>query len=156
MTPSGSLSKAEEEALPFTVDELCRANRHVAASQRRYLTEHIQFITHQGKQVLMLDVSHCSASEVGTIFRAVPEFVNTRPQRSVLILSDFTGAPFDLEAVRVMKEAAVFNKPYVKKSAWTGTASFPQEFAKNVSSFSRREFTVFEARKEALAWLLKD
>jgi hypothetical protein len=156
VTQRASLSKADEEESLFTVVELSRATRHIAASQRQYLTEHIHFVTYHGKQILMLDVSHCSASEVGTIVRAVPEFVNTRPRRSVLILSDFTGAAFDLEAVRVMKETAVFNKPYVKKSAWVGTTSLPQESAKNVSSFSRRQFTVFETRKEALAWLLKD
>lgn len=55
-----------------------------------------------------------------------------------------------------MKETAVFDKLYVKKSAWTGTESFPQAFSENVKSFSRRKFPVFETRKEALAWLTKD
>jgi hypothetical protein len=44
--------------------------------------------------------------------------VTTQPRGSVLILSDFTGASFDEEAIRAMKESAVFDKPYIKKSAW--------------------------------------
>ena len=132
------------------------ARQHAAASPSHYLTHHIHFIHHQGKQVLPIDLSNCSASEVERIFRAVPETVTTRPRGSVLILSDFTGASFDLEGVRVMKETAVFDKLYVKKSAWTGTKSFPQGFSDNVRSFSRREFPVFETCKEALAWLTKD
>jgi hypothetical protein len=156
VTQHALLSKAGNGKPSFTVEDFSHASRHLAASHHQYLTEHINFITYQGKQVLMLDVSHCLASEVETLFRGLPEFVTTRPRLSVLILSDFTGAAFDLEAVRVMKETAVFNKPHVRKSAWMGTASLPQEFAKSLSSFSRREFGVFETRKEALAWLWKD
>jgi hypothetical protein len=118
--------------------------------------DHIQFINYQSKQVLLLDLSNCSPAEVGRIFQAVPEFVTTRGRDSVLILSDFTGASFDPEAIRAMKEAAVFDKPYVKKSAWMGTGNFPKALATDVSTFSRRKFPVFETRKEALAWLAKD
>ena len=73
-----------------------------------------------------------------------------------MILSDFTGASFDEEAVRVMKEAAVFDKPFIKKTAWVGAADFPEEFAKKVRNFSRRTFPAFKTREEALAWLVKD
>lgn len=135
---------------------LPRTKCHAATSQRQHLTDHIHFIHHQGKQILLLDLSDCSAPEVEKIFRAVPEFVATRPLGSVLILSDFTGASFDPEAVRAMREASVFDKPYVKKSAWTGTENFPQTCAESVRIFSRREFPVFENRQEALAWLIKD
>jgi hypothetical protein len=120
------------------------------------MTDRIRFITHQGKQILLIDISHCSAAEVERIYRSVPEVVTTRPRRSLLILSDFTGASFDQEAVRVMKETAVFDKPYVKKSAWAGAESFSREFSENLSSFSGREFPTFKTREDALAWLAKD
>src|SRR5580658_10792602 len=108
-----------------TVNEASRAKQHTATSQVQYLTDHIRFITHQGKQILLINLFHCSAAEVERIFRAVPEFVTTRPRGSVLILSDFRGASIDQEAIRVMKETAVFDKIYVKKSAWTGAESLP-------------------------------
>jgi hypothetical protein len=116
----------------------------------------IQFITHQAKQILLIDLSNCSAGEVEKIVRTVPEVVTTRQRGSVLILSDFTGSSFDEEAVRAMKEAAVFDKPYIKKSAWVGAESLPELFSENVKSFSRREFPAFKTREEALAWLVKD
>jgi hypothetical protein len=149
MQPTTKLSRGDEEA------QATRA-QHDATSQRQYLTEHIRFINHKGKQVLLLDLSNCSAAEVENIFRAVPGIVTTRPCGSVLVLSDFTGASFDREAIRVMKESAVFDKPFVKKSAWTGAENFPRVFSENLSSFSRREFPVFETREKALAWLAKD
>jgi hypothetical protein len=120
------------------------------------MIDRIQSMIHQDKQVILVDLSNSSASEVERIVREVPEFVTSRPLASVLILSDFTGASFDGDAMQVMKETAVFDKPYVKKSAFVGTESFPREFSKSLSSFSRREFPTFKSRAEALAWLVKD
>ena len=120
------------------------------------MTDRIRFIPHQGKQILLIDLSYCTAAQVEEVFRAVPDVVTTRPRGSVLILSDFTGASFGHEAIRVMKETAVFDKVYVKKSAWAGTENLPQELSKSLSSFSGREFFVFKTRAEALAWLAED
>ena len=120
------------------------------------MIDRIRFITHQGKQILLVDLSKCSPDNVDRIFRAVPDVVTTRPLGSVLILSDFMGASFDAEAIRVMQQTAVFNKPYVKKSAFVGTKSFPTGFFENLKHFSRRDFPAFETRDEALAWLAKD
>jgi hypothetical protein len=120
------------------------------------MNDRIRFITHQGKQILLVDLSHCSASMVEEILRKVPEIVTTRPRGSVLIFSDFTAATFDAEAIRVMKETAVFDKPYVKKTAWVGAENFPKEFSESLKNFSHREFPTFQSRDEALAWLAKD
>lgn len=120
------------------------------------MTDRVRFITHQDKQILLGDLSNCSAAQVQEIVGALPELVTTRPRNSVLILSDFTGASFDEESLRVMKETAVFDKPFIKKTAWVGTKHFPDAFAKNLKSFSRRDFPAFETRKDALDWLVKE
>jgi len=151
--PPSTLSNNDEGTPLFAAHEALSAKEHADTSQRQYLTDHIHFIHHQRKQILLLDLSNCSAAGVRTIFQAVPEFVTVRPRASVFILADFTGASFDAEAIRVMKEAAVFDKPYVRKCAWTGTE---QAVAEIVSRFSGREFPIFETRKEALTWLAKD
>jgi hypothetical protein len=115
------------------------------------LTDRLRFITHQGKQILLVDLSNCTA-EVEKIIRAVPGVVTTRPRASVLILSDFTGASFDEEAIRAMKESAVFDKPYVKRSAWVGAENFPELFSESVRNFSRREFPAFKTRAARKLW----
>jgi hypothetical protein len=120
------------------------------------MADRIRFISHAGKQILLVDFSNCSARDVERVCRAVPEVVTTLPRNSALILSDFTGASFDKEAIQVMKEAAVFDKPHVRKSAWMGAENFPHAFLETLRSFSRREFPVFKTREEALAWLAKD
>src|SRR5580693_7015156 len=103
------------------------------------MIDRARFITHHGKQILLIDLSNCSPDNVDTIFRTVPDLVTTRPLGSVLALSDFTGASFDEEAIRVMQQTAVFDKPFVKKSAFTGIESFPKDFYENLKGFSRRE-----------------
>jgi hypothetical protein len=118
--------------------------------------DRIRFISHQGEQILLVDLSNCSASEVEKIARTVPDYVTVQPLGSVLVLADFTGASFDLEAIRAMKESAVFDKPYIKKSAWVGAGNFPETFYEELKSFSRREFPAFRTRQEALAWLVGD
>jgi len=143
------------ERLSAAVHEASRA-RQRATSQVQYLSEHIRFITHEGKQILLIDLSDCLSAEVEKIFRAVPESVTTRPRGSVLILSDFSGASIGQEAIRIMKETAVFDKAHVRKSAWTGAENLPRDLSKNLGAFSRRVFSVFETRGEALAWLVKD
>ena len=116
----------------------------------------IRFISHRGRKILSVNLSNCSADEVAKIVRTVPDYVTVEPRGSVLILTDFTGASFDLEAVRAMKESAVFDKPFVKKSALIGTESLPKDSYEAIKNFSRRELPTFETREEALAWLVRD
>ena len=122
----------------------------------RAMHERIRFIVHKGKQILLTDFSNCSPREVEKIAQAVPEHVTVRPRDSVLLLTGFTGASFDKEALRAMKETAVFDKPYIKKSAWLGADNVPAAFVQNLKEFSRRQFPTFKSREEALAWLVED
>ena len=116
--------------------------------------ERIQSISDQGKQVLVADLSKCSAVDVEKLERAVPDYVTAQPLGSVLLLVDFTGASFDQEALRAMRECAVFDKLYINRSTWVGAESLPLAFEKNLKAFSRREFPTFKTREEALNWLV--
>ncbi len=51
--------------------------------------------------------------------------MTVNPPGSVLVLTDFTGAAFDRGALLAMKKTAVFDKPFVKKSALIGTEDLP-------------------------------
>src|SRR6202140_1718694 len=104
------------------------------------MTDRIWVIFHEGKQILLIDFSNCSAAEVEKVCRAVPEVVTTLRSKSGLILSDFTGASVEKEAMKPKKESPVVDKPNVKKSAWVGTENFPPVFSESLRGFSRREF----------------
>jgi hypothetical protein len=115
--------------------------------------ERIRFITHGGKKILEVDMARCSAAEVEKVARALPDVVTKEPLASVRMLVDFSGSSFDAEALRTMKETAIFDKPYILKTAWIGTESLPQGHIEDVGKYSRREFPVFLKRDEALDWL---
>jgi hypothetical protein len=116
----------------------------------------IQFLAFKGKQILLVDLSRLSAADVEKTVRAVPEVVTIRARASVLLLVDFTDAAFDQETLRAMKEAAVFNKPFIRKTAWVGAESFPEVLSQTLRDFSAREFPTFKGRNEALEWLSAD
>ena len=128
------------------------------ANERRFsaVNERIRFITHKGKQILLTDFSNCAARDVEKIARAIPDHVTVQPRGSVLLLTDFTKASFDAEAMRALKESAVFDKPYIKKSAWIGAENLPKDFEQNLKDFSRRQFPTFKSLDEALTWLIED
>jgi hypothetical protein len=120
------------------------------------MDDRIRFITHQGKQIMLVDASNCSAAELLTISRTVPHYVMPEPLGSVLLLADFTGAEFDREAITSMKESAVFDRPHLKKSAWVGTENLPRVFYEHIKNFSQRDLPTFKTREEAMDWLVKD
>ncbi len=118
--------------------------------------ERIYFIDHQGKRVLVVDFSKCPVHKVEEVARAVPDYVTAQPLNSVLVLSDFTAAQFNQDGLRALKETAVFDKPFIKRSALLGTQSFPRDFYDEITSFSRRDLRIFTTREEALTWLVAD
>ena len=119
--------------------------------KRINIGDRVRLFGHENKQILLVDVSKCTAREVEEIIRRVPDFVTAQPRTSVLILTDFAGASFDQDTLRAIQEAAVFDKPFVKKSE-----SLPREFHEQMKSFSRRELPIFSSREEALRWLVTD
>jgi hypothetical protein len=120
------------------------------------MEDRIRLITHQGKRILLVDISNCSAADVLNISRMVPHYVMPEPRGSVLLLADFTGAQFDRDAITSLKESAVFDRPHLKKSAWVGTENLPRVFYEHIKSFSQRELPTFKTREEAMDWLVKD
>jgi hypothetical protein len=124
--------------------------------ERPTMVDRIRFFDYEGHRILLVDLSNCTAQEVEETTRKVPDFVTTQPLRSVLILTDFAGASFNRDALFAMKEAAVFDKPYVKKSALIGTGSLPNDFYEDMKKFSRRDLPIFRSREEALTWLVQD
>ena len=120
------------------------------------MDDRIRFIAHQGKQILLVDVSNCSPAELLKVSRIVPVHVMTQPRNSVLLLADFTGAQFDRESITSLKESAVFDRPHLKKSAWVGTENLPHVFYEHIKNFSQRELPTFKTREEAMDWLVQD
>jgi hypothetical protein len=120
------------------------------------LEEQIRFVAQKGKKVLLVDLSDCSPEQVIQICRLVPSYTSAEPRGSVLLLADFSGAKFDKNAVAALKEATVYVRPYLKRSAWVGVETLPRVFYENIKSFSQRDLPTFNSREEAIDWLVRD
>jgi hypothetical protein len=118
--------------------------------------DRVRFITHQGKQILLVDLTDCNAEEVIELLTQVQRIVTTQPRNSVLTLCDLTGTQFSRAAVTRMKEVAVFDRPYVKRAAMVGAESLPEVFFAALRTFSRREFHRFKTRDEAMDCLVRE
>ncbi len=119
--------------------------------------DRVRFITHQSKQILLVDLTDCNAEEVIIeLLTQVQRIVTTQPRNSVLTLCDLTGTQFSRAAVTRMKEVAVFDRPYVKRAAMVGAESLPKVFHDALQTFSRREFLRFKTREEAMDWLVRE
>ena len=120
------------------------------------MEDRIRFIEHRGKQILLADLSHCTAREVEKLALLVPSYVTSEPRGSVLLLADFTGAEFDRIAIERLKESAVFDRPHLKRSAWVGVEKLPKVFFEHIKNFSQRELPAFKSREEAMEWLVSE
>ena len=67
-----------------------------------------------------------------------------------------SGAHVDKEVATKIKEVLVFDRPYVKKSAWVGTENLPHVFYEHFKSFSQRDFPTFPTREAAMDWLVEE
>ena len=120
------------------------------------MEERIRFINHKGKQVLLVDVTNCTTEEMIKLARMVPKYLADETRGSVLLLADFTGSKFDKAAVESLKEAAVYDRPHLKRSAWVGTEGLPKIFYENLKAFTQRDLPTFHTREEGLDWLVQE
>ena len=116
------------------------------------MEERIRFITHKGQQVLLVDVSNCTIEEMIALGRLLPTHLAAEPKGSVLLLADFSGSKFDKAALESLKQATVYDRPHIKRSAWVGTEALPKVFYENLKTFSQRDLPTFKTREEALEW----
>jgi len=123
------------------------------SSGQERAAQRIRYVTHRGKRILLADVSDCTAEQLGEWIDKVPQFVTREPERSVLLLGDFSGAQFTRETVERLKIAAVFDRPHVLKAAWVLNQNLPKVLFDSIRTFSAREIPVFATREEALDYL---
>ena len=116
--------------------------------------DRVCFTTHRSREILLVDLTNCSAEDVIELLSEVQRIVTVQPRNSVLTMGDLTGAEFSRAAVTRMKEVAVFDRPYVKRSALVGAQSLPKVFYDALKTFSQREFRQFAKREEAMDWLV--
>lgn len=120
------------------------------------MDERISFTTHRGKEIMVIDFSHCEPKEFLLLLEEIQRTVARHAPGSLRTLADFTGAHVDRAVATRLKEVLVLDRPFVTRSAWLGVDSIPKVYYHNMKSFSQRDFPTFKTREAALDWLVKE
>ena len=118
--------------------------------------DRVEFITHKGKQVLLIDFTDCTPEEVKSVTDEAEQIITAQPRNSVLAVADFSGAQFNRDAVTRVKVVTTHDRPFVKRAAWVHAQNLPKVFYDSIKRFSQREFPTFKTREEALEFVVKD
>lgn len=117
--------------------------------------DRVRFITHKGKQVLFLDYQ--GLADEATMLAMVAErkrLVASQPKGSVLTVADLTGARFTKNVIDRIKEANVFDQPYVRRAALVGVDAGQKTQVEAVETFSHHHHARFDTVAEALDWVV--
>ena len=117
--------------------------------------ERVRFIVHRWRQILLLDFSHCSADEVINIIDEAIAVIRSQPESSLLIVTDVTGAKYDLKVIEKFKEFTSGNKPYVRASAVVGLDELQTVVYNTATLFSKRTLPLFDDIEKAKDWLIE-
>lgn len=118
--------------------------------------DRVRFLTHQGKQILLVDYTNCTRQTLLDILKERERIVLAQPKGSVLTLVDVTGVEVSKEVVDEAKKVAVRERDRVKRAAIVGIESVPRVLFDSVRNFAAREYHTFSTREEALDWLVKE
>ena len=113
----------------------------------------VEFIKHNGKELLLLDFSNCKPGDVFLVIDEAKKTIRSCPENSVLTLTNVTNMRFDDRVTEQLKAFTAHNKPYVRAAAVIGVEGIKKIILNAVMLFSKRKFHVFDNIETAKNWL---
>ena len=101
--------------------------------------DRVRFITHEGKQILLVDYTNCTRQTLLDILAERERVALAQPPGSLLTLVDVTGAQFSKDTIEAVKMMAVRERDRVKRAAIVGMATQPKVFLDAVRNFAARD-----------------
>lgn len=114
-----------------------------------------KFIDFEGYKILMIDFSNAELEEIVAVAKEVKLIVGKEPLKSVFTITNVNGIRISFGTIRVLKDLAVANKPFVKASAAIGLSSLQKVELDIIMKFSGRSFPTFNSVQEAAEWLVR-
>jgi hypothetical protein len=116
--------------------------------------KNITTLKHKGKDVLLVDMTNASNDEGLAAIKEASEKISKMPAKSVLLLTDSTGATYNSTTSAAMKDFSKNMTPYIRGSAVVGADGLKKLLVNAVRVVSGRDIRTFDARPEALDWLV--
>jgi hypothetical protein len=119
--------------------------------------DRVRFITHKDKRVLLIDYSNITnESDLVEMIEQREFVIDSQPRNSVLMVINVSGAKFSKEVLTRAKEANVYDRPYVRRSALVGAEDRQKPAIDAVSMFAKKHWEMFETLDEALDWIVNE
>ena len=116
--------------------------------------ERAGFIKHGTREILLINFSDCKPHEILPVIDQAKKIICTRPESTVLTLTNVTNMRFDDKVTAELKAFTTYNKPYVKAAAVVGVTGLKKIILEAVMLFSKRKFHAFETVELAKNWLV--
>lgn len=117
----------------------------------------VRFITHKGKQVLVIDYRELTTeADILAVIEERKRVVTSQPKGSVLTVALLGTAHFGKDVLMKVKEANVWDKPYVRRAALVGGGPNQEEAIRAVDMFAHRHWGRFATLEEALDWIVNE
>jgi len=116
--------------------------------------DRVAFIRHGNREILFINFSDCKPHEVLPVIDQAKKVIRTRPESTVLTLTDVTNTRFDDKVSAELKAFTAHNKPYVKAAAVIGVTGLKKIILEGVMLFSKRKLHAFETMEHAKNWLV--
>ncbi len=116
--------------------------------------ERSRIIVHKGVTIIVADLSNLSDIEesIAVVYKTM-NLVATQAPKSVRLLTDVTGTPFNARGVEALKVYAKSNTPYLKASAVAGVAGIKKIVVDSIIRLTGRDIRSFATTEDALDWL---
>jgi hypothetical protein len=116
----------------------------------------ISVVEHQGKPILVMDFSHLRPGD--RFLEGIAEakaWIASQPAKSIRSVFDVSHAVYNIDVVKVLKDFAKHNEPYMRASAVVGVEGLLNIALTAVAKFSGRTFKTFDDRQSAMDWLVE-
>mgnify|MGYP001163340670 CR=1 FL=1 len=117
-----------------------------------------RWIEHKGKKILYQDFSNNFFNEKAVMeeLKAVQEIVLGEPDKSVLVLSNFSNTEITTTLMPILNESSSKTQAHVRKTAVLGVTGIKRALGDLLSRITGQELMYFTNELEAKDWLAKD
>jgi hypothetical protein len=117
--------------------------------------ERVRFEQHQGKQILIVDVSNFDKVEESiTVLTKAREVIGAQAPKSLLLITNVANSHYDPQAVDAIKKYSAFATPYLKASAVVGVGGIKRVVYQAIIRLTGRNIPNYETEAQAKDWLV--
>lgn len=113
----------------------------------------VRQIVYKGKGIIVVDLANCEIEDIPGILAEAKTLIFSFPLRSVVAVTDVTGAKYNRESVSLMSNYASATAPYTKAGALVGVTDLKRVVYNTIMAIIKKNYPVFDTMEQALDWL---